>query len=84
MKAVVDIETNGLLDIVDRIHCLSYYDLDTQELSSITDYSEIAEFLDACDVIIGHNLIKYDIPALKKVLDYDYTGEVVDTLGLSW
>ncbi|WP_196489217.1 DNA polymerase [Burkholderia territorii] len=39
--------------------------------------------MDTCDVLIGHNIIDYDLPALKKVLGYVYKGKVVDTLIMS-
>ena len=45
--------------------------------------SEAIQFLSTCDVIIGHNIISYDMPAIKKVLGYDFKGKLVDTLIMS-
>ena len=70
MKVIFDIETDGLLDEVSKIHCLSYTDVVSGESSTITDYNEMIDFLDACDTIIGHNIIRYDIPVIKKILDW--------------
>ena len=35
--------------------------------------------------LIGHNIVMYDIPTVKKVLQFDFKPKrVVDTLGISW
>lgn len=39
--------------------------------------------MDTCDVLIGHNVISYDFPAIKKVMGYEYKGKKVDTLLMS-
>jgi len=39
--------------------------------------------MDKCEVLIGHNIIDYDFPALEKCLGYTYKGKVVDTLLMS-
>lgn len=39
--------------------------------------------MDTCDVLIGHNIIDYDLPTLNKVLGYVFKGKVVDTLIMS-
>lgn len=82
-----DIETNGFLSDLDRVHCLVIQDVDTGEVGSFADqpgYSPIKEGLarlrDA-DVIAGHNVIDFDLPALRKVYPTWGTGaQVRDTL----
>lgn len=84
---IFDIETDNLLDKVTIIHCLSaaiYEDNNLIEEVNLTDYNDIIDFLDAQTLIIGHNIIRYDLPVLKKILDYDYPGSKYDTLALSW
>lgn len=89
VRYVFDIETNGLLDTLDRVHCLVLKDLDTGEVISCsnqpTGYSDIKDGLKRlmeADLIAGHNVIKFDIPAIKKV--YPWFGvdqdKVRDTL----
>lgn len=56
--------------------------------TSYGDHSEwkddFKDFLTECDLIIGHNLIGYDVPAIKKVLGIGIPLEkIVDTLVLS-
>lgn len=86
-QVILDLETDGLLEELTRIHCLVLRDIDTNEVMSCADqpgYPSIAEGLEAvkqAEKIYGHNLIGFDVPALKKVTGYDIPKEkVVDTL----
>lgn len=83
---VFDIETDGLYDEVTKIHCLSYVRVGTTDVKSITDYSRIEQFFKQNDLtLIGHNIIMYDIPTVKKILGIEVDPKrVVDTLGISW
>lgn len=86
---IFDIETNGLLDNVSKIHCLSYQKFENgllTEKNSITNYEEIKNFIQTQSILIGHNIIRYDLPVLKKLLGAVVPKEtkIIDTLGLSW
>lgn len=83
---VFDIETDGLYDEVTKIHCLSYVRVGDNEVKSITDYDRMIKFFQQEDLtLLGHNIVMYDIPVVKKVLNIDFKPKrVVDTLGLSW
>lgn len=86
---IFDIEADALVENVTVVHCLSYCTLneDFKEISSgtITDYSEMKSFLSSQEYIIGHNLIRYDLPVLGKLLNFEKrTVGIIDTLGLSW
>ncbi|MCA2979551.1 MAG: DNA polymerase [Myxococcaceae bacterium] len=87
MKLIFDIETNGLLDQLDRIHCLVIRDADTGEVvhnwSSASGQSPRPALydLEMAAEIIGHNIIGFDIPALQKCCpDFKPKGRVTDTL----
>ena len=68
MRYVFDLETDGLLDDVSTIHCLILKDIDSGEIISYTDnWPEGAKRLEDADLIVGHNIIKYDIPVLKSL-----------------
>ena len=91
MSALVfDLETDGFLRDVTTIHCIAIKDLDTGETLSYNDTGNqepivrgIQRLADA-DCIIGHNIIGYDIPVLRKLYAwYRDPGIVVDTLLLS-
>lgn len=79
---VFDIETNGLLDDVSQLHCLVLKDIDTNEITSYTrdNWWEGTNKLEKADTIIGHNIIKYDIPALEKLFQFKTKAKVFDTL----
>lgn len=82
---VFDLEANGLLDTVTKIHCAVFKDLQGRLVKKFTPdtISNLPSFLDTCDVLIGHNIISYDFPAIEKVLGYKYKGSKVDTLVMS-
>ena len=85
MIYIIDIEADGLYRQCTKIHCLSYLNLDTGELKSLTNNQEISDFINQKNItIIGHNIIRYDIPVLEKLLGIKYQGKVIDTLALSW
>ena len=80
---VFDIETDGLLDELTKIHVLSY-SKDGQEIVSTGDYDEMRKFFEETNYLIGHNIIRFDIPAVEKVLGIKVKAKLVDTLALSW
>ena len=84
MPFVFDVEADGLLEHATRIHCLCYYDLSTNDSSFLHSYESIIEFLEKADVLIGHNIQRYDIPLLEKLLGIKIKATLVDTLALSW
>ena len=91
MTLVFDLETNGLLHDVTRIHCIAIYDSTTDEIETYNDeknnkYS-ITEGLGkllVADTIVGHNIIGFDIPCISKLYNF-FTphSRIVDTLLLS-
>ncbi len=91
MIAVFDLETNGLLHDLTRIHCLSIYETDTDQIESFNDeknnqYSitEGLSRLASADYIVGHNVINFDLPAIRGIYHFFTTSAaVVDTLLLS-
>ena len=80
---VFDIETDGLLDGLTKIHVLSY-SYDGKDVVSTGDYDEMREFFKTHHYLIGHNIIRFDIPAVEKVLGIKVKARLVDTLAISW
>lgn len=88
MTLVFDIETNGLLRETTKIHSLVIYDTDKDELISCTNndsnYKTIEyglKLLQEADEIAGHNIVKFDLPAIQKLYpDFKYSGEIYDTM----
>jgi len=82
---VFDIETNGLLLEVDTFHCAVTYNLDTKKYEEYRPHelSRLIKDLEEASLIIGHNIIGYDLPVLKKLGGLKYKGEIIDTLILA-
>jgi DNA polymerase-1 len=85
MALIFDLETDGLLDEVTKIHCLVTKDTDSGEVKSYTGKdieSGIKYLMDSDHQLVGHNVIKYDIPVIQKLYPWFsvYTGLVRDTL----
>ena len=83
--ATFDIECNGLLDELDRVWCAVVINHKTHEKKEFTpeNIDQLCKYLDEFDVLIGHNCIAYDFPALRKVFGWEYKGTKVDTLLMS-
>lgn len=81
---VFDLETNGLYDEVATIHCLVLHDLNRDQTFTYGPDSIAAglEHLATADVLIGHNILFYDIPVIRKLYPF-YTfaaARIIDTL----
>ena len=77
------IETDGLLDELTKIHVLSWSN-DMGEVKHTHDYDEMRYVLLNSETLVGHNIIRFDIPAVESLLDIKVTARLVDTLALSW
>ena len=86
-RLVADIETNGLLDKLTKLHSITIEDLDTGETWSCAHdprYTSIEEglaILSEADEIIGHNWIAFDDPAIRKVYPHwECKATLIDTM----
>lgn len=80
-----DIETDGLLDTVTKMHCMSYCDHTSWKVRTVFDIEEACQILDEYEVFIGHNIIRYDLPVLKLLASFDIQSrKCIDTLAVSW
>jgi hypothetical protein len=83
MTTVFDIETNGLLNELTKIHVLSWSN-DMGKVKHTHDYFEMRYVLLNSETLVGHNIIRFDIPAVEKVLGIEVKARLIDTLALSW
>lgn len=83
MKYVVwDCEANGLTP--DKFYCLSFK-TSWGEKGTLTDYEDIRSFFSQEDVYyVGHNIRRWDLPNLGRVVDISIPRLVIDTLFLSF
>ena len=81
-KYIFDIEANGFLYDVNKVWCLVFKDVDTEEVYSyyLDNIESGLKKLAKADVLIGHNIVGYDLPVLKKLYDFEFKGQAWDTL----
>lgn len=77
---VFDIEADSLTPT--KIHCLAIKN--AKGSKDTTDYENMRKFFTKAKVLIGHNIIRYDIPAVERLLGIKVNALLVDTLALSW
>lgn len=78
---VLDIETNLAHD---TIWMAATCDVSTRETAVFTDAASLKQHIQSADTIIGHNLIGFDVPVLRKVWGVIVPlSKVIDTLVLS-
>ena len=78
---VFDIETDGLDPT--KIHVLSWED-ELGKIQHTHDYVAMRIFFEEATILIGHNIVRYDIPAVEKILGVKVSATLVDTLAVSW
>ncbi len=81
---VVDLETDNLYDKVTKIHCLVLYDVQRKQTFTYgpDDIASGLEHLARAHVLIGHNVLFFDLPVIRKLYPF-YTfraARVIDTL----
>ena len=86
---IFDLECDGLLDEVTKLHCFCYQIYEKGvllEKGALVNPNDIIIFLDKQETLIGHNIIRFDLPVLKKLLGWKKPKElkIIDTMGLSW
>lgn len=81
---VFDVEADGINPT--KIWCLTaaVWTNGKWVKKTTTDYEVMREFFRTTDVAIGHNITRWDIPHLERLLGIKVETKIVDTLGLSW
>lgn len=81
---VFDLEGDGLTP--SKIHCLTaaVYSQNEWRLKTTTNYDEMRSFFKGVDIIVGHNIMRWDIPVVERLLNIKVECKIVDTLALSW
>lgn len=87
-RVIADVETDGFLEELTIIHCLVIRDLDSDTVVSCSNdprwtgpsIEEGLAILAAAERIYGHNLVTFDMPAIKKVYpNFTTKAELRDT-----
>lgn len=87
MRLVFDIEANGLLDTVTRMWCVVVKDIDSQKVYTFgeEEFDQALTLLSKATLLIGHNILQYDIPLLRKLFGWKVSRKTTlrDTYVLS-
>lgn len=87
-----DIETDGLLDSLTKMHCMVIIDDNDNvfrydPLNCADGVRKLQDALNAGDYIVGHNIINFDVPAIEKLYSWfkverSQRKQCIDTLVL--
>lgn len=82
---VFDLEANGLLQEATRVWCGVFKEYGTNRVRKFTpnEIPLMLQFMDSCETLIGHNIIGYDLPLLRRLYGYEFKGTKIDTLLMS-
>lgn len=84
MKIAFDIETDNLLEKMTTVHCIVARDIDSDKewvADHATGYDEMIDLLNNAELLIAHNGIGFDVPALTKMFPkFKPQGKSFDTL----
>lgn len=71
-RLLFDIETDGFLETATKVHCVGIIDIATGEYTGYRPeaVSEAVRRLEQADEIIGHNIQRFDVKALKKLCGF--------------
>ena len=84
-RLIFDIETDGLLDTMTKIHCIVASDYDTGEFHQFgpDQIDEGVTLLAQADHLYAHNGYAFDVPAIRMIYPEFTIGGLTDTLLLS-
>lgn len=84
MKTLLfDLESNGLLDDATKLHSLVIENFETGEVLSCHGDTLVHGLMElqTADVLVGHNIIAFDIPLIRKLYPaWAFKGTIRDTL----
>ncbi|MCB1712418.1 MAG: ribonuclease H-like domain-containing protein, partial [Candidatus Riesia sp.] len=87
---ICDIEADGFLDVVTKIHCISVYYQDENkqwQIWTTSDYNQMRKYFQKENqTIVMHYGVMYDIPVVEKILGIKIpeSSEIIDTVAISF
>ena len=84
LRAAFDVEANGLLNDAAKVHCIVIADLDSDQVDAYgpEQITDALAHLTRVRYLVGHNLINYDLPLLRRLFNWTPAPgcTVMDTL----
>lgn len=85
---VADIETDGFLEELTKLHVLGVVYKDSEgnyQVKTTNKEEDVKKLFENPDaVIVGHNFYLFDIPALEKLYNIEVKATIVDSLFIAW
>jgi DNA polymerase III epsilon subunit-like protein len=78
--AVFDLEADGLNPT--KIWCIAVKD--EKSSRSTSNYDHMRKFFTKTKILVGHNIQRFDVPVVERLLNIKVNALLVDTLALSW
>jgi len=78
---IFDVEADGLKPT--KLHCLAVSG-EKIDVKATSNYDNMRKFFLEADVLVGHNIYRFDIPVVERILGIKIKAKIVDTLALSW
>tara|TARA_R100000231_G_scaffold2827_3_gene5181 strand:- start:839 stop:2584 length:1746 start_codon:yes stop_codon:yes gene_type:complete len=80
---IFDIECDSLKPTV--IWCIVAKDMDEDDVKVFGPecINKGINYLQSADILVGHNIIGFDLPVIERLHDVKFTNEIIDTLVLS-
>ena len=79
---IFDVEGDSLNPT--KFHCTSINNLKSGKRVTLTDYDQMREFFLSAKVLIGHNIISWDIPQVERILGIKINATLIDTIWISY
>jgi hypothetical protein len=72
LHLIFDLEGNGLLETITRLHCIVISELGKDHVYEYgpEQITEALAHLARADTLIGHNIQSYDLPVLRKLREW--------------
>lgn len=82
--SIFDLEGDGVRPSKIYCVCVNKFVGGKCENFTLTDYNAMRKFFLNEKILIGHNIIRWDIPQIERLLNIKITAKLIDTLALSW
>lgn len=80
---VFDIEADGLLENVKKVHCIVVYNTNNNELT-VFEHDTLSKgaklLFETEEKIAGHNILGYDLPVLEKIFKLPFSKKPINSI----
>ncbi len=82
--SIFDLEGDGVFPTKIYCVCVNRFRGGQNESFTLTNYDDMRNFFLEEKILIGHNIIRWDVPHVERILSIKVNAQLIDTLALSW